>query len=157
MNTINRKPTLNRQHQQDNLVHGSVAPNVPFLFSHDIRVKKILVVDDSVVVRKVIVRALVAENYQVFEAKDADEAFNILETQRLDLVLLDIILRGDKDGYDILADIRQRPSLIGLPVIMLTSRDGLFDKLKGNLSQVNKYLTKPFKPDELLAVIKDYL
>lgn len=118
---------------------------------------KILVVEDSVVTRKVIVRTLVSAGYEVFEAKDAEEALTGIEEKQLDLVLLDIILPGDKDGYAILAEIKTKPSLVHVPVIMLTSRDSLFDKIKGKVSDANEYLTKPFQPDELLSVVKKYL
>ena len=118
---------------------------------------KILVVEDSIVTRKVIVRTLTSAGYEVFEAKDAEEALTDIEAKQLNLVLLDIILPGDKDGYAILAEIKTKPSLLNVPVIMLTSRDSLFDKLKGKVSDADEYLTKPFQPDELLAVVKKYL
>lgn len=117
---------------------------------------KVLVVEDSMVTRKVIARTLTENNYQVFEAKDAEHALTQIEIHTPDLVLLDIIL-PKKDGYQILAEIRQKPHLAKIPVIMLTSRDSLFDKLKGKVSDANEYLTKPFRPDELLLVVKKYL
>ncbi|MFZ2727503.1 MAG: response regulator [Methylococcaceae bacterium] len=118
--------------------------------------RKVLVVEDSMVTRKVIARTLTANNYEVSEAKDADQALDYIAHNNPDLVLLDIILPG-KDGYQILAEIRKRPQLVKTPVIMLTSRDSLFDKLKGKVSDANEYLTKPFQPDELLLVVKKYL
>ena len=117
---------------------------------------RILVVEDSAVTRKVIARTLTASGYDVFEAKDANEALMDISTQNLDLVLLDIILPG-RDGYEILAEIRKIPHIAKIPVVMLTSRDSLFDKLKGKVSDANEYLTKPFQPDELLSVVKKYL
>jgi CheY-like chemotaxis protein len=118
--------------------------------------QKILVVEDSMVTRKVIARTLVASGYAVFEAKNAHEALTDLEERNPDLVLLDIILPG-KDGYEILAEIRKKPMFEKLPVVMLTSRDSLFDKLKGKVSDANEYLTKPFQPDQLLMVVRKYL
>ena len=117
---------------------------------------RILVVEDSAVTRKVIARTLTTNGYDVFEAKDANEALMDISTQNLDLVLLDIILPG-RDGYEILAEIRKIPHIAKIPVVMLTSRDSLFDKLKGKVSDANEYLTKPFQPDELLSVVKKYL
>lgn len=117
---------------------------------------KVLVVEDSMVTRKVIARTLIANNYEVSEAKDANQALDYIAHNNPDLVLLDIILPG-KDGYQILAEIRKKPPLTKTPVIMLTSRDSLFDKLKGKVSDANEYLTKPFQPDELLLVVKKYL
>lgn len=117
---------------------------------------KILVVEDSTVTRKVITRTLVANGYQVFEAKNAFEALDGLSEKNPNLILLDIIL-PDKDGYEILAEVRQMQIFEKLPVVMLTSRDSLFDKLKGKVSEANEYLTKPFQPDELLTVVRRYL
>ena len=117
---------------------------------------RILVVEDSMVTRKVIVRALMANGYEIFEAKNAFEALTGIEEKRPNLILLDIVLPG-KDGYEILEEIRQKPMFKKVPVIMLTSRDGLFDKLKGKVSDANEYLTKPFQPDELLTVVRKYL
>lgn len=118
--------------------------------------QKILIVEDSMVTRKVIARTLMASGYGVFEAKNAHEALTDLEERNPDLVLLDIILPG-KDGYEILAEIRKKPMFEKLPVIMLTSRDSLFDKLKGKVSDANEYLTKPFQPDQLLMIVRKYL
>jgi CheY-like chemotaxis protein len=118
--------------------------------------QKILIVEDSMVTRKVIARTLIASGYEVFEAKNAFEALSGIEERNPDLVLLDIILPG-KDGYEILAEIRQKPMFEKLPVVMLTSRDSLFDKLKGKVSDANEYLTKPFQPDQLLMIVRKYL
>jgi DNA-binding response OmpR family regulator len=118
--------------------------------------KKILVVEDSMVTRKVIARTLIASGYEVFEAKNAHEALTDFDVRNPDLVLLDIVLPG-KDGYEILAEIRQKPQYAKLPVVMLTSRDSLFDRLKGKVSDANEYLTKPFQPDQLLTIVRKYL
>jgi CheY-like chemotaxis protein len=117
---------------------------------------KILIVEDSAVTRKVIARTLIASGYEVFEAKNAEEALTDIVERNYDMVLLDIIL-PDRDGYEILAEIRQTRPIAKVPVVMLTSRDSLFDKLKGKVSDANEYLTKPFQPDELLLVVKKYL
>lgn len=132
-------------HESHSMVHSASAHQ-----------QKILVVEDSMVTRKVIARTLIASGYHVFEAKNAFEALTDIEERNPDLVLLDIILPG-KDGYEILAEIRQKPMFEKLPVVMLTSRDSLFDKLKGKVSDANEYLTKPFQPDQLLMVVRKYL
>jgi twitching motility two-component system response regulator PilG len=123
---------------------------------HSLATGRILIVEDSAVTRKVIARTLTNSGYEVFEAKDANEALMDIGTRNLDLVLLDIILPS-RDGYEILAEIRKIPHIAKIPVVMLTSRDSLFDKLKGKVSDANEYLTKPFQPDELLSVVKKYL
>lgn len=138
---------------------GTVAEDVvedQMVSADDDTKPKILIVEDSLVTRKVIARTLMANGYEIFEAKNAFEALTGIEDRRPNLVLLDIILPG-KDGYEILEEIRKKPMFKKVPVIMLTSRDGLFDKLKGKVSDANEYLTKPFQPDELLTVVRKYL
>ena len=157
---VSHNPVLLNQHSM--LLHymqskGLLSETKESLKSQAMIAAKILVVEDSMVTRKVIVRTLNSAGYEVFEAKDANEALKDIEEKHLDLILLDIILPGDKDGYAILAEIKTKPSLVNVPVIMLTSRDSLFDKLKGKVSDANEYLTKPFQPDELLLVVKKYL
>jgi twitching motility two-component system response regulator PilG len=61
------------------------------------------------------------------------------------------------DGYQVLATMKRNESFKKIPVIMLTARDGLIDKVKGKMSGCNEYLTKPFTPEELLHKIKKYL
>ncbi|MCK5727849.1 MAG: response regulator [Methylococcales bacterium] len=117
----------------------------------------ILVVEDSLVTRKVITRTLTARGYQVIEASNATEALADIEQKKPDLILLDIILPGEKNGYEILEEIKGKPMFEKTPVVMLTSRDGLFDKLKGKTSKASEYLTKPFQPDELLTIVRKYL
>jgi CheY-like chemotaxis protein len=144
---------LNKYMQSVGLLSNAVQP-VP---ATSTTTAKILVVEDSVVTRKVITRTLVAHGYEVFEAKNAEEALTDIVERNPDLVLLDIMLPGGKDGYDILAEIRQNRPIAKVPVVMLTSRDSLFDKIKGKVSDANEYLTKPFQPDELMQVVKKYL
>lgn len=118
--------------------------------------KKILVVEDSGMARKIVVNTLVAADYLTFEAVDGNEAVNMVEEIRPDLVLLDLIL-PKKDGYEVLEIIRSNKRYKNLPVIALTSRDALFDKLKGKMRGTDEYLTKPVKPDELLDKVQKHL
>ena len=117
---------------------------------------KILVVEDSGVIRKSIVQTLRSHKYRVVEAQDGYEALVQLSNEQPDLVLLDLIL-PKVDGYEVLARMRKKASFKDIPVIVLTSRDTLFDKLKGKMSGSDEYLTKPFKDEELLAKIDKYL
>ncbi len=117
---------------------------------------KVLVVDDSAVARKVVKLALERNGYEIFEATNGLEALTRLNTQRPDLVLLDIIMPG-MDGYKTLSLIKDSRELKHIPVIMLTSRDKLFDKIKGKMSGSDEYLTKPFDPDDLVTKVSKYL
>lgn len=118
--------------------------------------KHVLVVEDSRTTRALVVRFLEKNGFGVIEAEDGFQALSRLNDERPDLVLLDIILPG-MDGYKILSIIRNSADFKELPVIMLTSRDGLLNKMKGRLAGSTAYLTKPFDPEALLKTIGEYL
>ena len=116
--------------------------------------KKILVVEDSAMARKALVKVLAG--YEVVEAADGFEALGKMGEENPDLVLLDLIL-PKMDGYAVLAAMKKDPKYKNIPVIVLTSRDALFDKLKGKMSGTDEYLTKPIKPKEVIDKVKKYL
>lgn len=118
--------------------------------------KKILVVEDSATQRKIICKMLVQNGYRILEASDGYEALSIVGHERPDLILLDIIMPGI-DGYKVMASIKELPGMANVPIIMLTSRDKLIDKMRGKVSGTNEYLTKPFKSEELMGKIDKYL
>lgn len=120
------------------------------------RPKKILVVEDSGMARKLVVNTLVKVGYSIFEAVDGEEAVSMVEEVKPDLVLLDLIL-PKLDGYEVLDIIRNNDKYKRLPVIALTSRDALFDKLKGKMRGTDEYLTKPVNPEELLDKVEKHL
>ena len=118
--------------------------------------KKILVVEDSSTQRKIICKMLVHSGYRILEAKDGYEALSIAELEKPDLVLLDIIMPGI-DGYEVMAKMKAISDMAQTPIIMLTSRDKLIDKMRGKISGTNEYLTKPFKSKELIEKIEKYV
>ena len=118
--------------------------------------RKILVVEDSATQRKIICKMLTENGYSILQAKDGYEALSIVEHERPDLILLDIIMPGI-DGYKVMSMIKEIPDMSRVPIIMLTSRDKLIDKMRGKVSGTNEYLTKPFKREELIEKIEKYL
>jgi len=118
--------------------------------------KKILVVEDSSTTRKVISIALGQKGYDIIEARDGLEALSRLNEEKPDLILLDIIL-PKMDGYKILSIIKSNAVFKDIPVIMLTSRDGFMNKMKGKLAGSTAYLTKPFDPNVLVRTIERHL
>lgn len=120
------------------------------------KVKLILVVEDSNMARKSIVQMLSAQGYETIEAVDGFDALGKLGQNKVDLVMLDLIL-PKMDGYAVLNAMKKEKEYKHIPVIVLTSRDALFDKLKGKMSGTDEYLTKPVKPDELLSKLQKYL
>ena len=118
--------------------------------------RKILVVEDSSTIRKVISITLNQKGYEIIEAGDGLEALSKLNETRPDLILLDIIL-PKMDGYQILSIIRENPEFKNIPVIMLTSKDGIINKVKGKVAGSSAYLTKPFDPAKLVETIEKHI
>lgn len=118
--------------------------------------KKVLVVEDSTISRTVITRTLSRKGYRIIEAEDGFQALAQLTNEMPDLVLLDLIMPG-MDGYKVLSHMKKKEEFAKIPVIILTSRDTLFDKLRGKMSGSDEYLTKPFSSTELLDKVSQYL
>lgn len=125
-------------------------------FDNQGEIKNILVVDDSAMSRKVITNVFADKSYQITEAKDGFDAMDKLSIQTPDLVLLDLIL-PKMDGYQVLQAMKKDNNYKNIPVIMLTSRDALLDKLKGKMSATDEYLTKPVNPEMLLKKVQKHL
>ena len=115
---------------------------------------RILLVEDEPRIADVIQRGLREELYVVDIAYDGEEALSQAEGGLYDLVILDIMLPG-KDGIFVCRELRSRK--INVPVLMLTARDGLKDKVLGLNSGADDYLTKPFAFEELLARVRALL
>ena len=112
---------------------------------------KILIVEDEEGLREALIRTLTGEGYLADGAADGDEGYQLICTELYDLVLLDIMLPV-YDGLEVLRRIRKQG--IGVPVIMLTARSTLEDKVGGMDLGADDYLTKPFAMPELLARIR---
>lgn len=115
--------------------------------------KKILVVEDSDVTRKLIAKILIQGGYNVVEAEDGLAAFARLNEENPDLMLLDIVMPGI-DGYKVLSMVRKHEKFRKLPVIMMTSKVNLLDRLRGKMDGSIEYLAKPFTSDQLLEKLK---
>jgi len=127
-----------------------VAPRTP----RDKGVTTVLVVDDSVTVRKVTTRLLERQGMQVMVAKDGVEAMAMLHEKRPDVMLLDIEMPR-MDGFEVARQVRHDERLHTLPIIMISSRTG--EKHKEHVFQlgVNKFMGKPFQESELLENIDE--
>lgn len=108
----------------------------------------ILAVDDEPAILRLVRARLTAEGHQVITAAKAEDALTVLETERPDLVVLDVMLPGI-DGFEALR--RMRGKSDQTPVLLLTARASDADRLKGFNAGADDYLTKPFNPDELAA------
>ena len=115
---------------------------------------RILVVDDEKKIASFIQRGLKENHYVVDVAYDADTALETAEINPYDLIILDIMLDG-KDGISVCQQLRK--GKINTPVLMLTARDSIKDKVRGLDAGADDYLTKPFAFDELLARVRALL
>jgi DNA-binding response OmpR family regulator len=116
-------------------------------------VATVLVVDDEPIVREVVARYLRSDGFTILEAGDGDAAVELVERERPDLVVLDVMLPG-LDGLAVCRWIRARSEL---PVIMLTARGDEADRIVGLELGADDYVTKPFSPRELAARVKTIL
>jgi chemosensory pili system protein ChpA (sensor histidine kinase/response regulator) len=115
----------------------------------------VLVVDDSLTVRRITKRLLEREGYRVALAKDGLDALDMLAGERPVVVLSDIEMPR-MDGFDLLRNIRGDATLARLPVVMITSRIAQKHRDIALELGANQYLGKPYREDELLALIRQY-
>ena len=115
--------------------------------------EQILVVDDEAAIGELIGVYLQNEGYRVFVCENAREALECIDKEKIDLVLLDVML-PDQSGFDVCRKIRENHNY---PVIMLTARDQEIDKITGLTLGADDYITKPFRPLELIARVKAQL
>lgn len=118
--------------------------------------KTILVVDDSATVRKLISGKLEKSGHTVICAEDGVEGMTKIEESLPDLVLLDITMPR-MDGYEVCKQIRANPASRNVPVVMISGKDGFFDKVRGRMAGTTGYITKPFGPETLMKALETYL
>ena len=117
---------------------------------------KILVVDDSKTIRRTAETLLTKEGCQVFTAIDGFDALSKIADHQPDLIFVDIMMPR-LDGYETCSLIKHNKVFKQTPVIMLSSKDGLFDRARGRIVGSEQYLTKPFTKDELLGAISNQI
>ncbi|MFW6094700.1 MAG: response regulator, partial [Pseudomonadota bacterium] len=118
------------------------------------RTRCVMVVDDSVTVRKVTSRLLERQGMDVLVAKDGVEAVSLLQERRPDVMLLDIEMPR-MDGFEVLRQVRHDERMRGLPVVMISSRTGTKHKERAAELNVSRFLGKPFQENELLSTIDE--
>ncbi|MDY0072091.1 MAG: twitching motility response regulator PilG [Thauera sp.] len=117
---------------------------------------KVMVIDDSNTIRRSAEIFLGQAGYQVVLAEDGFDALAKITDHRPDIIFVDIMMPR-LDGYQTCALIKKNPRLAPTPVIMLSSRDGLFDRARGRMVGSDEYLTKPFTKDSLLKAISAHV
>ncbi|MBP7733336.1 MAG: response regulator [Caldisericia bacterium] len=117
---------------------------------------KILIVDDSPTILRVIDLAIKDTGWEIYHAKDGLTALKITKEIEPDLILLDVMLPV-YNGYQVCKLLKTNPKFSHIPIIMLTAKSSVLDKIKGRLANADMYLTKPFSQAELLEACDKYL
>ena len=116
---------------------------------------KVLVIDDSNTIRRSAEIFLKQGGYEVLLAEDGFDALSKVNDHAPDLIFCDILMPR-LDGYQTCAIIKRNPRFAQVPVIMLSSKDGVFDKARGRMVGSEDYLTKPFTKDQLLQAVSQH-
>jgi len=117
---------------------------------------KVMVIDDSKTIRRTAETLLKKAGCDVVTATDGFEALAKITDQNPDVIFIDIMMPR-LDGYQTCALIKNNHIYKNTPVILLTSKDGLFDRARGRIVGSDQYLTKPFTKDELLSAITSHV
>ncbi|MNO63668.1 Transcriptional regulatory protein SrrA [compost metagenome] len=115
--------------------------------------KQVLIVDDDDKIAKLLEIYLMNEGYTVFRADDGYKALEMMDTEEIDLVVLDVMMPG-LDGISVCLRIRETRTT---PILMLSAKDGDMDKITGLMTGADDYMVKPFNPLELVARVKSLL
>ncbi len=117
---------------------------------------KVLVIDDSKTIRRTAETLLSKEGCDVYTAEDGFDALAKIADHQPDIVFVDIMMPR-LNGYETCSLIKHNRMFRSTPVIMLSSKDGLFDRARGRIVGSEQYLTKPFTKDELLGAIQRHV
>ncbi len=129
---------------------GADTPAAPAVAS-----TRVLVIDDSNTIRRSAEIFLKQGGYEVLLAEDGFDALAKINDHSPALIFCDILMPR-LDGYQTCAIIKRNPRFAHVPVIMLSSKDGLFDKARGRMVGSQEYLTKPFTKEQLLRVVQQF-
>ena len=117
---------------------------------------KILIADDSLAELQLLQQTLQSTGHTIVTVMDGDAAEAKAKSEKFDLIILDVIM-PKKNGFQVCREIKTNDSTKNIPVIMVTSKDQESDKFWGMKQGADEYLTKPFKPEDLLKTVKKYI
>jgi len=117
---------------------------------------KILIIDDEASIIESLKTLLLRENYQIYSAFDGEEAIRKVTEIKPDLILLDLVL-PKIGGIQVCRKIKSNPATQNIPIIIITGRDGIEERIEGLKSGANDFLTKPLETTELLLRIRSLL
>ncbi len=117
---------------------------------------KVMIIDDSNTIRRTAEALLKKAGYDVYTATDGFEAMSIIADSEPDIVFVDIMMPR-LDGYQTCQLIKNNKKFRNTPVVMLSSKDGLFDRARGRIAGSEEHINKPFTQEELIDVIAKYV
>jgi twitching motility two-component system response regulator PilG len=117
---------------------------------------KVMIIDDSKTIRRTAETLLTKAGCEVISAENGFEALPLISNHKPDILFIDIMMPR-LDGYQTCALVKSNPDFQATPIIMLSSKDGLFDRAKGRVAGAEQYLTKPFTREDLLGAIRTYI
>lgn len=117
---------------------------------------KILIVDDEPALRFLITSTLEDEGYELFEAVDGLQAYELVLSKKPDLIILDVMMPG-LTGYELCTRIKQDPAISNIKVLMLTAKGQDQDRQKSELTGADIYMRKPFSPLQLIDTVESML
>jgi twitching motility two-component system response regulator PilG len=118
--------------------------------------KMILIVDDSVTIRKLVSMTVTEQGYRAVEAAEGQEALEKIQQEGVpSLIFLDIMMPG-MDGYALCKELRAQKATAAIPIVMLSGKDGMFNKMRGRMAGATHYVTKPFQAEALHQVLSQY-
>lgn len=115
----------------------------------------ILAVDDNPIMQEILQEAL-ANEYNVLVADNAQDALSLMYHQPIKMLLVDVCMPGI-DGLELCRTLRSMPQFCDVPIMLVTAKDGVFDKVQGRLAGANAYLTKPFEIEQLREACRQLL
>ena len=133
-------------------IENSSLPELEQSNTADLSSLKVMIIDDSKTIRKSAETLLSKEGCEVLTAEDGFEALAIIAVNKPDIIFVDIMMPR-LDGYQTCTLIKNNRQFRDTPVIMLTSKDSIFDKARGRIVGSEEYLTKPFTRDDLLQAV----
>lgn len=116
----------------------------------------ILIADDSLAELQIFQQALRSTGHSIVTVMDGEAAEQKVHSEKIDLIILDVIM-PKKNGFQVCRDIKSNDKFKNIPVIMVTSKDQESDKFWGMKQGADEYLTKPFRPEDLLKAVKKYI
>ncbi len=117
---------------------------------------KVMIIDDSKTIRRSAETLLKKAGCEVITAENGFDALPIISAQHPDILFIDIMMPR-LDGYQTCSLVKSNPNFSTIPIVMLSSKDGLFDRAKGRVVGAEEYLTKPFTREDLFGAIRSLL